>query len=252
MTDHIQLETRDRVLFITFNRADKKNALTHAMYARIVEAMRGAEADDSVRAIMFTGAGDAFTSGNDLADFRDKPPLSGDAPVQQFLQCLLTAKKPLVMAVNGIAVGVGLTMLLHADIVYASEAAVLQAPFVDLALVPEAGSSLLLPARIGHARAAEMFMLGKRVDAAEAYGMGLVSRVFKPEELVPAATRAAMALAKKAPKALMHTKALMRGDTSVVGARMIEEGKLFGEQLTSPEVMEAIMAFMQKREPNFG
>ncbi|WP_262690943.1 enoyl-CoA hydratase [Kordiimonas aestuarii] len=252
MTEQIQLETRDRVLHITFNRPDKKNALTHAMYARIVEAMRAAEDDEGVRAILFTGAGDAFTSGNDLADFRDTPPLGDDAPVTQFLQCLISARKPLVMAVNGIAVGVGLTMLLHADIVYAAEAAVLQAPFVDLALVPEAGSSLLLPQRVGHARAAEIFMLGKKVGAAEAYDMGMVSRVLKADELMPAAVKAAAALAKKAPRSLMLTKQLMRGDTAVVAARMAQEGKLFGEQLTSPEVLEAIMAFMQKREPNFG
>ncbi|WP_417451803.1 enoyl-CoA hydratase [Kordiimonas sp.] len=252
MTDHIQTEIRDRVLHITFNRPDKKNALTHAMYACIVEAMRAAEDDDGVRAILFTGAGDAFTSGNDLADFRDSPPLGADAPVTQFLHCLLQAKKPLVMAVNGIAVGVGLTMLLHADIVYASEAAVLQAPFVDLALVPEAGSSLLLPRLIGHARAAEMFMLGTKVGAEEACTMGLVSRVLKADELMATATKAAAALAKKAPRSLMLTKQLMRGDNDAVAARMAEEGKLFSKQLTSPEVLEAIMAFMQKREPNFG
>ncbi|WP_417458332.1 enoyl-CoA hydratase [Kordiimonas sp.] len=252
MTDHILTEIRDRVLHITFNRPEKKNALTHAMYAKMVDAMRAADEDDGVRAILFTGAGDVFTSGNDLADFRDTPPLGADAPVTQFLGCLLNAKKPLVMAVNGIGVGIGLTMLLHADIVYASENAVLQAPFVDLALVPEAASSLLLPRLVGHAKAAEIFMLGKRVSADEAYTMGLVSQVFKADELAAAAGKAALALAKKAPQSLQLTKKLMRGDREVVAARMAEEGKLFGERLTSPELMEAIMAFMQKREPNFG
>ncbi|TNE61917.1 MAG: enoyl-CoA hydratase [Alphaproteobacteria bacterium] len=252
MTDLVTTEIRDRVLTITFNRADKKNALTHAMYAKVVDAMRAAESDSGVRAILFTGAGDSFTAGNDLADFRDTPPLGADAPVTQFLQCLLTARKPLVMAVNGLAVGVGLTMLLHADIVYASESATLSAPFVDLALVPEAASSLLLPARVGHARAAEIFMLGKRVKAQEALAMGLVSAVFPDGELADAAFAAALALSKKAPEALALTKKLMRGDLDVVGARMAEEGKLFGERLKSPELLEAIMAFMQKRPPNFG
>ena len=252
MTDHVLIEVRDRVMRITFNRPDKKNALTHAMYATCVEAMRAADGDDNIRAILFTGAGDIFTAGNDLADFRDKPPLGADMPVAQFLQCLLHAKKPLVMAVNGIGVGIGLTMLLHADIVYASENAVLTAPFVDLALVPEAASSLLLPRLIGHPRASEIFMLGKKVSAKEAYEMGLVSAVFAAEDLMPAAEKAVAALAKKAPKSLQLTKKLMRGDLAQVGARMAEEGELFGQQLVSPEVLEAIMAFMQKREPNFG
>ncbi len=252
MTDQVTTEIKDRVLRITFNRPDKKNALTHAMYAKAVEAMRSAEEDEDVRAILFTGAGEAFTAGNDLMDFKDNPPLGPDTPVAQFLNCLLTAKKPLVVAVNGIAVGVGLTMLLHADIVYAAEEAQLTAPFVDLALVPEAGSSLLLPARVGHAMASEMMMLGRRLTAQEALQVGLVSRVLTAEELLPAAVAAAEALAKKAPKALMRTKELMRGDLDVIAARMAKEGKYFGEQLTSPELVEAVMAFMQKREPNFG
>lgn len=252
MTDHIITSIEDRVLKITFNRPDKKNALTHAMYTKVVEAMRAAEDDDGVRAVLFTGAGEAFTAGNDLIDFRDNPPLAADSPVAQFLNCLLTAKKPLVMAVNGIGVGVGLTMLLHADIVYASENAVLTAPFVDLALVPEAGSSMLLPARVGHAMAAEIVMLGRKVTAQEALAMGLVSRVLSSADLVPAAEKAALALAKKAPQSIRRTKELMRGNVETVAERMALEGKYFGEQLMSPELAEAVMAFMQKREPNFG
>jgi len=252
MTDHILTEVRDRVLHITFNRAEKKNALTVAMYARMVEAMESAEADDNVRAILFTGAGEAFTAGNDMIDFMQNPPLGEDAPVSQFLRCLLTAKKPLVMAVNGVGVGIGLTMCLHADIVYASDAAMLMAPFVDLALVPEAASSILLPARVGHARAAEIFMLGKKVSAAEALDMGLVSAVYSPEALLEATEAAAEALAAKAPTSLQQTKALMRGDLEVLAERMAKEGSLFGERLTSPEFAEAATAFMEKRAPNFG
>lgn len=252
MTDHIITEIKDRVLKVTFNRPDKKNALTHDMYAKVVEAMQAAEADDSVRAMLFTGAGEAFTAGNDLVDFRDNPKMGPDAPVAQFLQCLLTAKKPIVMAVNGIAVGVGLTMLLHADIVYAAEEAVITAPFVDLALVPEAGSSLLLPRRVGHAWAAEIMMLGRKVTAREGLEIGMYSRVLKADELLPAAEKAAVALANKAPQSVQRTKALMRGDIAEIGARMEQEGKLFGEQLMSGEFAESVMAFMQKRQPNFG
>lgn len=252
MTDHVLTEVKDRVMHITFNRADKKNALTHAMYNKVVEAMREAESSDDIRAMLFTGAGEAFTSGNDLVDFRDNPKMGPDAPVSQFLQCLLTSKKPIVMAVNGIAVGVGLTMLLHADIVFAAEGAVISAPFVDLALVPEAASSLLLPKRAGHARAAEIFMLGKRVTAQEGYEMGIFSRVLKADDLLAQAEEAAVALANKAPQSVQRTKMLMRGDIEEVGTRMEKEAKLFAEQLFSSEFAESVMAFMEKRPPNFG
>lgn len=252
MTEHVLTEIKDRVMRITFNRPDKKNALTHAMYETVVQAMKAAEEDNDVRAILFTGAGESFTSGNDLIDFRDNPKMGPDAPVSQFLQCLLHAKKPIVVAVNGIAVGVGMTMLLHSDIVYASENAVMTAPFVDLALVPEAASSLLMPQRVGHARAAEIFMLGKKVTAPEAYEMGLASRVLPAGELMAAAEAAAVALANKAPQSVQRTKALMRGDLGAVGARMEKEGKLFAEQIGSAEFAESVMAFMQKRQPNFG
>ncbi len=252
MTSDILTSVENRVLTITFNRTDKKNAITAAMYAAMADAMADANDNDAIRAIMFTANGDAFTAGNDLIDFRDNPPLTDDAPVSRFLRELVVAKKPLIAAVNGIAVGVGFTMLLHCDIVYLSEAAQLQAPFVDLALVPEAASSLLLPARIGHAQAAEIFMLGKRVNAEDAKTIGVASDVFAPDALLVAATKAAVALSKKAPAALQATKRLMRGDKDVISARMVEESKLFGQQLLSPELGEAVMAFMQKREPNFG
>lgn len=252
MTTDILTSIENRILTITFNRIDKKNAITAAMYAAMADAMASANDDDGVRAILFTANGDAFTAGNDLIDFRDNPPLTPDAPVSRFLRELVAARKPLVAAVNGIAVGVGFTMLLHCDIVYLSEAAQLQAPFVDLALVPEAASSLLLPARIGQAQAAEIFMLGKRVDAADAKTMGVASDVFAPEDLTAAAWKAAIALSKKAPAALQATKMLMRGDKDAISARMQEESKLFGAQLLSPELTEAVMAFTQKREPNFG
>ncbi len=252
MTDDILTKIENRVLTITFNRPDKKNAITAAMYQKMADAMADANGNDDVRAILFNANGDAFTAGNDLLDFRDNPPLTPDASVSQFLRQLVLAEKPIVAAVNGIAVGVGFTMLLHCDIIYMSEAAELQAPFVDLALVPEAASSLLLPARIGQAQAAEIFMLGKRVKADDARMMGVASDVFAPDELSAAAEKAAHMLSKRAPAAIKHTKRLMRGDKEMLSAQMVEESKAFGAQLLSPEFGEAVMAFMQKREPNFG
>ncbi len=252
MTTDILTKIENRILTITFNRPDKKNAITAEMYQAMADAMADANTNDDVRAILFTANGDAFTAGNDLMDFRDNPPVTEEASVSQFLKQLVVAKKPLVAAVNGIAVGVGFTMLLHCDIVYLSETAQISAPFVDLALVPEAASSLLLPARIGHAQAAEIFMLGKRMNAAEAKTAGVASDVFAPDALGAAAQKAASMLSKKAPAALQQTKRLMRGDTDAVAARMAEESKVFGAQLLSPELAEAVMAFMQKREPDFG
>ena len=252
MTDDILTKIEDRVLAITFNRTDKKNAITAAMYQKMADAMADANTNDDVRAILFNANGDMFTAGNDLMDFRDNPPLTEEASVSQFLKQLVLSEKPMVAAVNGLAVGVGFTMLLHCDIVYLSETAQLSAPFVDLALVPEAASSLLLPARIGHAKSAEIFMLGKRMSAAEADQHGVASAVFAPAELMPAAEKAAAMLAKRAPAAIKHTKRLMRGDKDELAARMALESKAFGAQLMSPELAEAVMAFTQKREPNFG
>ncbi len=252
MTTDILTNVQDRILTITFNRPDKKNAITAAMYGVMADAMEDANKNDDIRAILFNANGDAFTAGNDLIDFRDNPPRGPETGVARFLRELILARKPLVAAVNGIAVGVGFTMLLHCDLVYMSETAALQAPFVDLALVPEAASSLLLPARIGQAKAAEIFMLGKRVSAAEADAMGIASRVFPADQLAAGAAKAAMALSKKAPESLRQTKQLMRGDLDVISARMLKESELFGARLLSPELGEAVMAFLQKREPDFG
>lgn len=252
MTNDILTSIDNRILTITFNRPNKKNAITAAMYGAMADAMAEANKNDGIRVIMFVANGDAFTAGNDLLDFRDNPPRGADTPVARFLRELVVARKPLVAAVNGIAVGVGFTMLLHCDIVFMSETAELQAPFVDLALVPEAASSLLLPARIGHAKAAEIFMLGKRVGAGEAEAMGIANAVLPADGLLAAASKAAVSLSKKAPESIRQTKALMRGDLDVVSARMMKESELFGARLQSPELTEAVMAFLQKREPDFG
>jgi enoyl-CoA hydratase/carnithine racemase len=239
------------VLSIVMNRPDKKNALTHAMYAAMAEALERAEQESAIRVSLISGTGDAFTAGNDLGDFMSAPPQGADAPVFRFLRAISSASKPVVAAVNGLAVGVGTTMLLHCDLVYAARSATFTAPFVNLALVPEAASSLLLPQRIGHAKAAELFLLGARLDAVGAEAAGLVAAVFDDAALLMEATTRAKALAAKAPNAVRLTKALMKRQPEPVAERMVEEARHFGAQLASPEVREAITAFMQKRAPDF-
>ena len=237
---------------IRFNRPDKKNALTHAMYSAVADAMADAQERDDVRVVLFTGEGDYFTSGNDLADFRDNPPLGADTPVARFLHQLNVAEKPLVAAVNGPAVGVGLTMLLHCDVVLVAQSAWLSVPFVDLALVPEGASSLLLPTRAGRALAADMFLTGRRASAADAVQMGFASRVVDDGQVFAEAQDVAKAIAKKAPGAVKLAKSMIKPDTDEIARVMAHEGKLFGQQLQSPEFFEAVSAFMQRREPNFG
>lgn len=252
MTDLIQTSIENKVLTIKFNRPEKKNALTHAMYTAMADAMEDARTNDDVRSILFVGEGDVFTAGNDLIDFQQSGGLDGARPVVRFLSELVDAEKPLVAAVNGLAVGIGLTMLLHCDLVYMADHATLSAPFVDLALVPENASSLLLPRSVGHVRAAEIFMLGKKVNADEAYAMGLVNAVGTMDEIVEQANKSAALLAKKAPVALQTTKMLMRDDKQALKNRIATEGDYFSKQLQSAEVMEAIAAFFEKRPPNFG
>jgi enoyl-CoA hydratase/carnithine racemase len=233
------------------SRPEKKNALTHAMYGAMADALTGAAADASVRVILITGTGDAFTSGNDLGDFVESPPTGGESPVFRFLSALSTAEKPVVAAVNGIAVGVGTTMLLHCDLVYAARSAVFSVPFVNLALVPEAASSLLLPRCIGHAKAADLFLLGSRLDALQAEASGLVAAVFDDAALAGEAMQRARALAAKAPSAVRATKALMKRGEEAVAERMRAESAQFAVQLRSVELREAINAFAEKRAPNF-
>jgi len=250
-TGHVTVSRDGAVLVITMNRPEKKNALTHVMYAAMAEALGQAAGDAAVRAILITGAGDAFTSGNDLGDFLNAPPHGGDAPVLRFLTALSTAEKPVVAAVNGLAVGIGTTMLLHCDLVYAARSAIFTAPFVNLALVPEAASSMLLPRRIGHAKAAELFLLGGRLDAAQAEAAGLVTAVFDDPALAAEALNKTRALAAKAPGAVRATKALMKRGDEPVADRMRAESEQFSARLRSPELREAIKAFTEKRPPDF-
>ena len=252
MSDTILVVPDNHVLTLTLNRPDKKNALTHAMYDRLASEIAAAQTNDAIRCVVITGTGDMFTSGNDLMDFRNSPPLGQDTPVSRFLSAISTAEKPLIAAVNGLAVGVGLTMLLHCDLVIASETAGFKAPFVDLALVPEAASSLLLPQRVGHAWANDIFLTGRTVTAEEALRLGIVSRIVAQDALAGETASLAAALSAKAPAAVKATKSLMKSANDQVPARMAEESALFVRQLQSAEFMEAVNAFMEKRPPKFG
>ncbi|WP_428410180.1 enoyl-CoA hydratase [Hyphococcus sp.] len=254
MTDHISVSRDGPILRLGFNRPEKKNAITQAMYGVFADGLAEADRDDEIRAVLFESKGDVFTSGNDIADFMSGAgsPADGEKPqVIRFLEAIATAEKPLIAAVQGPAVGVGVTMLLHCDLVYASEAATFHTPFVDLALVPEAASSLLLPQIAGHTRAAEMLILGKKIAADRAREFGFVNEVVTPDALEETAMSAARAIAEKAPAAMKLTKKLMKGDRDAILARMKEEGVHFAAQLKSAEFQEAGMAFMQKRKPDF-
>ena len=242
----------DGVLEIVMARPARKNALTVAMYAAMAEAIAGASRDDAVRAVLLRGEGGTFTSGNDLNDFIQSPPTGDDSPVARFLHALVELDRPLLAAVEGRAVGIGVTMLLHCDLVYAAADAKLSLPFVNLALVPEAASSLLLPRLVGHPRAAEMLFFGEPVDAVAARELGLVNAVVPAAEVVDFARGRARALADKPAEALRQTKRLLKAplrDETL--ARMHAESAAFIERLASPELREAVSAFFEKRAPRF-
>lgn len=249
--DQIVTEIADNILAIRMNRPEKKNALNIAMYAAMTEALKGAEANPAVRVITITGTGDSFTSGNDIADFLERPPASESSPVTGFIRSISTASKPLIASVNGLAVGIGVTMLLHCDVVYAAEDASFQLPFVNLALVPEAASSLLLPRLMGHQRAAELLLFGDRFDARTAHEAGIVNAIHPAQELAAATRGRAAVLAAKPPAAVRLIKALLKSETATVPARREEEERHFRSRLQSPEAREALEAFMQRRKPDF-
>ena len=253
MTQHVLVEKSEKIVALTLNRPDKKNALTRAMYAALAAEIANADTDPNIRCILIKANGDMFTAGNDLADFAAvgnaaAAPKPEDA--NPLLPALARAKTPIVAAVNGRAVGVGVTMLLHCDMVFLADDALLSAPFVNLALVPEAGSSLLMPMRIGHVRAFEMFVLGEPVNAEKAVSWGIANRVVPPSELHAIARAAAIAIAARAPASVVATKTLMR-DQSAMLARMSEETGHFVRQLKSAEFKEAFTAFSERRAPDF-
>ena len=251
MSEHIKLREEDGVLEIAFARPDKKNALTQAMYRAAREALEGAQTNKAIRVVLFSAEGDAFTAGNDIGDFANVANgQAGEGQAHAFIEALGRAEKPIVAAVPGLAVGVGATMLLHCDLVYVTETAKLLAPFVNLGLVPEAASTLLLPTRIGHVRAFAVFALGESISGAEAVALGLANRMLPQDDLLKEARAAAKMLAKKPPGSVVSTKKLMR-DTAALLARMDQESLIFGERLRSDEAREAFRAFAERRPPDF-
>ena len=253
MTDQIQTELAGGVLTVTLARPEKKNAITQAMYAVLAEATERARTDDAVRVLVFKGQGDSFSAGNDIADFialgsQGQQPL--DMAVFRFLKALADLDKPAVAAVRGRAVGIGLTLLLHCDMVVVAEDALLSVPFINLALAPEAASSMLLPAVLGHQRAFELFALGEPIDGRTAVAWGLANRAVPSDQVEAVAADLAGKLAARAPNSIRKTKRLMR-DAERLWALMQREGDAFGSQMSSPEAMEAFMAFSQKRAPDF-
>ncbi|MCE8000448.1 MAG: enoyl-CoA hydratase [Rhodobiaceae bacterium] len=254
-SENILVHKEAGVLTLTMNRPEKKNALTQDMYAALADNVVAAQSDPETKVVLITGSGDSFTAGNDLGDFAgsdDSPKGENELPpVGRYLQAILNAEKPIVAAVNGLAVGVGVTMLLHCDLVYASPNATFQTPFVNLGLVPEAGSSLLLPKLIGTQKANDMFLLGTKVTAADAEKMGLVCSIFDESALIEEVSDRAKALAAKAPNAVILTKQLVRKDHSVVAQQMADESVHFSAQLKTAEFAEAALAFAERRAPDF-
>ena len=248
--DHVAATLDGAVLHLALDRPEKKNALTRAMYGRLADLLAEAADDGAVRVVVLSGTGGVFTAGNDLGDFLQAPPTGPDSPVFRFLQAAATFPKPLVAAVAGPAIGIGTTILLHCDLAYAAPDALLRMPFVDLGLVPEAASSVLLPRLAGPARAAEMLLFGDPIAADAAYAVGLVNAVV--DDPVAHALERAAALAQKPPAAVRQTKALLRHDAAdAVGEAFAREGAVFVGRLASPEAQEAFTAFFEKRPPDF-
>jgi enoyl-CoA hydratase/carnithine racemase len=251
MSEHILTERRGAVLTLRMSRPETKNALTLAMYGAMSAALDDATADATIRVVQLSGAGGAFTSGNDLRDFASTPAAGMDAPALQFIQRIANFTKPLVAGVSGVAIGIGTTMLLHCDLVVADPDARFSLPFINLGLVPEAASSLILPRMLGHVRAAELLLLGEMFGAAAAERYGIINKVSAPGASEADASAWADALAIKAPTALRRTKALLKHETTSVQERLAAEATDFAAQLRGPEFAEAVSAFMAKRAPKF-
>ena len=240
------------VLTVSINRPERKNSITAAMYAALADALATAENDASLRVMVVQGHDTVFSAGNDLGDFLNSPPAGTDSPVFRFLHGIAAFPKPLLAAVCGPAVGVGTTMLLHCDMVYAGDNAAFSMPFVNLGLCPEAASSLLLPQMLGHHRAAEALMLGEPLTAETALEVGLVNKVLPPSDVTAHTQAQARKLAAKPLSSLLEIKRLMkRAQQTLVMQQMAEEGAIFRRMLGEPAAKEAFTAFMEKRKPDF-
>lgn len=252
MSEFIINELNDNILRIEITRPKKRNALTRDMYRAMAEAINNADEDPSIRVIILHGQKEIFTAGNDLKDFQNPPPSDGSNPVGEFMKAITDAKKPLIAAIGGYAVGIGTTMLFHFDLVYAGNNAKFQLPFVSLGLCPEFGSGYLLPRLAGYQRAAELFYFGDFFSAQDAYKIGLVNKIFSEENLLEMAMAEARRLANQPPASVRLTKSLMKRHIPVNLNEIIGyEGAQFMRRLKSPEAKEAFAAFYERRKPNF-
>jgi enoyl-CoA hydratase/carnithine racemase len=241
------------ILALTFNRPEKKNALTREMYHCLTEILRTADRDDSVRVVLIRGAGDCFCGGNDIEEFRDDRDPDVKSPGMMFLEAISRFEKPVIAAVKGAAVGIGTTMLLHCDLVYASSNATFQVPFVNLGLCPEGGSSFLLPRMVGHQRASEMLLLGEPISALTAKAFGLVNRVYGNDEMMEEVLRHARRLAAQPLDSLLLTKHLLKqSHRELIQKTIGVEGRHFAERLGSVEFKQAAAAFLSRRRSNAG
>jgi enoyl-CoA hydratase/carnithine racemase len=244
---NISSEQIEQTLVITLDRPEKKNALTQAMYSSLNSILASASGDFGIRTVVITGAGTAFTSGNDIMDFLNTPPSGPDSPVMQFLATIHNFPKPLIAAVHGNAVGIGTTLLMHCDLVYAAADSKFQMPFVSLGLVPEAGSSLLFPRMAGHLRASDIFLTGRSFGPEEALEYKLINSI-ESDPLTKAKEMAAI-INQQPPTAVTNTKALLKsGSHDAIEVVMQVEGELFSMALESDEAKEAFMNFLAKKE----
>src|SRR6266699_1636339 len=250
--DEIITERSGSILRVELNRPSKRNAMTAAMYLALADIFNGAAKDEHIRVVFWHGAGDSFCAGNDLEDFLKNPPGPGESPQARLMNALIDFDKPLVAAVHGAAIGGGTTMLLHCDFVYAGESAKFQMPFINLAVVPEFGSTCSVPARIGHLRAAELILLGLPFNAERAADLGLVTEVVSDNDVLKRATETVRKLATKPAAALQASKRLMKQPfREQIKAAMKAENEEFSAQVRSADAKEALTAFLEKRKPDF-
>jgi enoyl-CoA hydratase/carnithine racemase len=249
----IRTDTTEGIARIEIARPEKKNAITVAMYTQLTEALVAAHADPAVRVILIHGQPDIFTAGNDLEDFLKNPPRDGmNAPVFRFMQALGGAERPVIAAVNGAAVGIGTTMLMHCDLVYCADNAMFSMPFVSLGLCSEFASSLLVPLAAGYQKAAEKLLLSEPISAEEAIEMKIVNRILPPDEVLPYAKRQAARFGALPPGSVRETKRLMKSAwKTVVEKTIVDEATTFGRMLGSAEAKEAFTAFFERRKPDF-
>jgi enoyl-CoA hydratase/carnithine racemase len=252
VSQHIETLVENRILKIKINRSEKKNALDLAMYQALADAIKLADSDSNIRVSLISGVDDSFCSGNDIKDFLKNPPKDESSPVLQFVRAIINAEKPIVAAVNGIAVGIGVTMLLHCDLVYASEDARFQMPFVNIGLCPEAGSTHILPLLMGHQKASELLLLGAMFDVDTAIDVGIVNSKVASAELAKLSLEAAGHIASQPPHATKATKGLLRAAMrEQILAASARENRHFMPMLDGEEAKEALTAFMEKRAPDF-